>query len=95
MPPLALAEPVSALPGHAPVPHVPDPRAAQSITLVVGVDDSEPVRPALIWGADLLRTRPSALHVTYADHMLIDSDLSGFAHAEMVEARDEKAASVT
>jgi nucleotide-binding universal stress UspA family protein len=94
MPPLVLAEPVPALPGHAPVPGIPDPRAAQSVTLVVGFDDSEPARRALIWGADLIRTRPGALHVIYADHVLIDSDLSGFAHAEMEEARDEKAASV-
>ena len=94
MPPLVLAEPVSALPGHLPVPGIPDPRAAQSVTLVVGFDDSEPARRALIWGADLIRTRPGALHVIYADHVLIDSDLSGFARAEMEEARDEKAASV-
>ena len=91
MPPFGLAEPVSARPGHAPVP---DPGAAQSITLVVGFDDSEPARRALIWGADLIRARPGALHVIYADHVLIDSDLSGFAHAEMEETRDEKAARV-
>ncbi len=94
MPPPVLAEPVSALPGHAPVPGIPDPRAAQSLTLVVGFDDSEPARRALIWGADLLRTRPGTLHVIYADHVLIDSDLSGFGRAEMDENRDEKAASV-
>ena len=86
--------PASARPGHAPVPGIPDPRAAQSVTLVVGFDDSEPARRALIWGADLLRTRPGALHVIYADHVLIDSDLSGFGRTEMDEARDEKAASV-
>jgi nucleotide-binding universal stress UspA family protein len=94
MSPLAVAEPVSARPGHPPVPGIPDPRAAQSVTLVVGFDDSEPARRALIWGADLIKTRPGVLHVIYADHMLIDSDLSGFARAEMEEARDEKAASV-
>ena len=94
MPPLVLAEPASAGPDHAAVPGTPDPRAAQSITLVVGFDDSEPARQALIWGADLIRTRPGALHVIYADHVLIDSDLSGFAHAEMEETRDAKAASV-
>jgi len=93
MPPV-LAEPVSALPGHASVPGIPDARAAQSVTLVVGFDDSEPARRALIWGADLLRTRPGALHVIYADHELIDSDLSGFGRTEMDEDRDEKAASV-
>ena len=94
MPPPVLAEPVSARPGHAPVPGIPEPRAAQSVTLVVGFDDSEPAQRALSWGADLLRTRPGALHVIYADHVLIDSDLSGFGRAEMDEDRDEKAARV-
>ena len=96
MPPPVLAEPVPARPGHAPVPvpGIPDPRTAQSVTLVVGFDDSEPARRALIWAADLLRTRPGALHVIYADHVLVDSDLSGFGRAEMDEDRDEKAASV-
>jgi nucleotide-binding universal stress UspA family protein len=94
MPPLVPAEPVSAPPGHAPVPGSPDPGAAKPVTLVVGFDDSEPARRALVWGADLIRTRPGTLHVIYADHVLIDSDLSGFARAEMDETRDEKAASV-
>ena len=95
VPPVVLAEPVSALPGHAPVPGIARSRlAAQPVTLVVGFDDSEPARRALIWGADLLRSRPGALHVIYADHALIDSDLSGFGRAEMDEDRDEKAASV-
>ncbi len=94
MPPVVLAEPVSALPAQAPVPGIPDPRAAQSAILVVGFDDSEPARRALIWGADLVRTRSGALHVVYADHVLIDSDLSGFGRTEMDEDRDEKAASV-
>jgi nucleotide-binding universal stress UspA family protein len=85
-----LAEP----PGRAPAPGIPDPRAAQPVTLVVGFDDSEPARRALVWGADLLRTRPGVLHVIYADHVLIDSDLSGFGRAEMDEDRDEKAARV-
>ena len=93
-PPPVLAEPVSARPGHASVPGSPDPGAAQSITLVVGFDDSEPAQRALSWGADLLRKRPGALHVIYADHVLIDSDLSGFGRAEMDEDRDEKAARV-
>jgi nucleotide-binding universal stress UspA family protein len=91
VPPLILAGPVSAPPGDVPVPA---PRAAQPINLVVGFDGSEPARRALTWGADLLRTRPGALHVIYADRELIDSDLSGFARAEMDETRDEKAASV-
>lgn len=68
--------------------------AAQSVALVVGFDDSEAARRALIWAADLLHTRPGTLHVIYADHPLIDSDLSGFARAEMDQTRDDKAASV-
>jgi hypothetical protein len=80
-PPVVLAEPVSARPDHPPVPGIPDPCAAQPVTLVAGFDDSEPARRALIWGADLIRTRPGALYVIYSDHVLIDSDLSGFAHA--------------
>jgi hypothetical protein len=80
VPPVVLAEPV--------------PPAGQPLTLVVGFDDSEPARRALVWGADLIRARPGALHVVYADHVLIDSDLSGFAHEEMEESRAKKAASV-
>ena len=91
VPPPVLTEPP---PGHAPVPGSPDPGAAQPVTLVVGFDDSEPARRALSWGADLLRMRPGDLHVIYADHALIDSDLAGFGRAEMDQDRDEKAASV-
>jgi nucleotide-binding universal stress UspA family protein len=92
--PLAPAEPVSAVSAQAGVPGTPDDRAAEPVTLVVGFDDSEPARRALVWGADLLRTRPGALHVVYADHPLIDSDLSGFGRADMDSDRDEKAAQV-
>jgi nucleotide-binding universal stress UspA family protein len=88
----ALTGPVMPPPVAAPV--LATTRAAQSVTLVVGFDGSEPARRALIWGADLIRTRPGTLHVVYADHVLIDSDLSGFGRAEMDESRDEKAASV-
>ena len=63
--------------------------------MVVGFDNSEAARRALVWGADLLRARPGTLHVVYADHELVDSDLSGFAHSEMEAARDEKAAGVS
>jgi nucleotide-binding universal stress UspA family protein len=84
-PPLGLAEPV---------PGLSDVRPVQPVNLVVGFDDSEPARRALTWSADLLRTRPGALHVVYADRVLIDSDLSGFGRAEMDEDRDEKAAGV-
>jgi nucleotide-binding universal stress UspA family protein len=93
IPPLGLAEPVSAGPRHA-VPGIPGTGGTRSVTLVVGFDNSEPARRALIWGADLLRTRPGALHVIYADHVLIDSDLSGFGREEMDKTRDEKATSV-
>jgi nucleotide-binding universal stress UspA family protein len=92
--PPVLAEPAPARAGHASVPGSPDPGAAHSVTLVVGFDDSEPAQRALSWGADLLRKRPGVLHVIYADHALIDSDLSGFGRAEMDEDRDEKAARV-
>ncbi|MCW2933884.1 MAG: hypothetical protein JWM19_4846 [Actinomycetia bacterium] len=94
LPPPVLAEPSSALPGDAPVPVTPGPGAVQPITLVVGFDDSEPAHRALTWAADLLRAHPGTLHVIYADHVLINSDLSGFAHAKMEQDRDEKAASV-
>ena len=92
--PPAPAEPGPARPDRGAVPGRPDHAAAQPITLVVGFDDSEPARRALVWGADLLRARPGTLHVVYSDHVLIDSDLSGFAHTEMEETRDAKAASV-
>lgn len=81
-------------PDQAPVPGTPNPGAVQPITLVVGFDNSEPARRALSWSADLLKARPGSLHVVYADHVRIDSDLPGFAHTEMEEARDEKAAAV-
>jgi nucleotide-binding universal stress UspA family protein len=70
------------------------PAVVQPITLVVGFDNSEPARRALRWSAHLLEARPGTLHVIYADHPLIDSDLSGFARNEMDEARDSKAADV-
>lgn len=78
----------------APAPGAPDFGAVEPITLVVGFDNSAPARRALTWGADLLRARPGTLHVIYADHPLIDSDLSGFARPQMDEARDDKAAGV-
>jgi hypothetical protein len=80
--PMPRAEPAPAGPAHAPV------------DLVVGFDGSEPAQRALSWSAALLRARPGTLHVIYADHELVDSDLSGFGRAEMDEARDQKAASV-
>jgi nucleotide-binding universal stress UspA family protein len=65
-----------------------------SAGIVAGFDDSEPARRALGHAARLAATRHEVLHVVYADHMLIDSDLAGFAHAEMQAARDEEAARV-
>ena len=97
MPPVVPAGPGPTLPNRALVPGSPDVGTAQPalpVILVVGFDNSEPSRRALIWGADLLSARPGTLHVVYADHVLIDSDLSGFAHSEMEDARDEKAACV-
>ena len=76
------------MPGH------PGLRRLEPIALVVGFDDSAPARRALTWAADMLRARPGTLHVVYADHPLIDSDLSGFGRPEMDEARDDKAAAV-
>jgi nucleotide-binding universal stress UspA family protein len=78
----------------APAPGIPAAGPAESVGLVVGFDDSEPARRALIWAAGLLKSRPGTLHVVYADHELIDSDLSGFGRAGMDSDRDEKAASV-
>ena len=89
VPPVVLAQPVPGRPEYA-----AGPGTAQPISLVVGFDNSEPARRALGWGADLLRARPGMLHVVYADHPLIDSDLSGFAHTEMEDTRDQKAAGV-
>ena len=89
VPPVVPSQPVPGRPEYAAVPGT-----AQPISLVVGFDNSEPARRALGWGADLLRSRPGTLHVVYADHPLIDSDLSGFAHTEMEDTRDQKAAGV-
>jgi len=92
--PIAAAGPGAVLPARVAMPSPREPGTAQPITLIVGFDDSEPARRALIWGAEMLRSRPGTLHVVYADHVVVDSDLSGFAHEEMEEARDERAASV-
>jgi len=76
-----------------PEPALPRP-GAQPVTLVVGFDDSEPARRALLWSTHHLGAGRGTLHVVYSDHALIDSDLSGFAHSEMEDSREEKAASV-
>ena len=93
-PSVALSEPVPAQAANAAAPGLPAAGPAESVDLVVGFDDSEPARRALIWAAGLLRSRPGTLHVVYADHELVDSDLSGFGRAGMDSVRDEKAASV-
>jgi nucleotide-binding universal stress UspA family protein len=60
--------------------------------VVVGFDNSEPAQRALSEAAWLVAARSGILHVVYADHVIIDSDLSGFAHAEMVATRYREAA---
>ncbi|HSZ42434.1 MAG TPA: universal stress protein [Trebonia sp.] len=82
--------PGPAMPGTV----APELDGALPVTLVVGFDDSEPARRALIWGADMARARHGTLHVVYADHAVVDSDLTGFARAEMEQARDQKTAGV-
>jgi nucleotide-binding universal stress UspA family protein len=94
LPPPIPAEPEPALPDHAPLAGTPNPGAVQPISLVVGFDNSEPARRALMWSADLLKARAGTLHVVYSDHVRIDSDLTGLAHAEMEDTREQKAADV-
>jgi nucleotide-binding universal stress UspA family protein len=98
IPPPAPAGPPTAQPSHPAVPvcvpGVPEPAVPQPLTVITGFDDSEPARRALIWAADLLRVRPGALYVIYADHPLIDSDLTGFGRTEMDQERDGKAATI-
>jgi nucleotide-binding universal stress UspA family protein len=64
------------------------------LSLVVGFDDSRPAQRALSWATRLLATHPGTLHVIYVDRAIIDSDLSGFGHAEMEADRDREAAEV-
>jgi nucleotide-binding universal stress UspA family protein len=69
------------------------PVTARSV--VVGFDNSGPARRALAWTARVAAAHPVELHIIYTDHVTtIDSDLSGFAHAEMTAARDEEASAV-
>lgn len=84
----------AAVAAEGPVPGLSGAATGQPVTLVVGFDDSEPARRALTWGAELLRSRPGALHVVYSDHVVIDSTLSWFGRREMDEDLDEKAARV-
>ena len=69
-----------------------EPFAASDI--VAGFDNSGPARRALGQAARLATARHGTLHIVYADHPIIDSDLSGFGHAEMEAARDTEAAAV-
>jgi nucleotide-binding universal stress UspA family protein len=89
-----VAESASAWRSGAGLSGSPQLSGAWPVALVVGFDGSEAARRALAWGAGLLRARPGTLHVIYADHVLINSDLTGFAHDEMEQDRDEKAARV-
>lgn len=75
-----------------PLQTAPTTRAPSGV--VVGFDDSEPARRALVEAARLAAARHEPLHVVYADHVLLDSDLAGYAHAEIEAARDETAAAV-
>jgi nucleotide-binding universal stress UspA family protein len=85
-----------------PLGPVMDAAAIAAGGLVVGFDNSGPSRRALSWAARQLvphlsappATGPTTLHVVYSDHVIIDSDLSGFGHAEMEENRDAQAATV-
>ena len=62
--------------------------------IVVGFDNSGPGRRALDRAVRLAAVQHRPLRVVYADHAVVDSDLSGFAHAEMEAARDQEAATV-
>jgi nucleotide-binding universal stress UspA family protein len=75
-------------------PQQPTPGSIAPASIVVGFDNSVPAQRALGWTARLAATRPVTLHLVYADHAEIDSDLSGFAYAEMAAARNEEAAAV-
>ena len=71
---------------------VADGRPSLLADIVVGFDNSAPARRALGEAARLAAARSASLRVVYADHVVIDSDLSGFGHAEMEAARDRDAA---
>jgi nucleotide-binding universal stress UspA family protein len=62
--------------------------------LVVGFDNSEPARRALSWAARQAAERRASVHVVFADHQVVDSDLAGVAHAEMEAEREQEAATV-
>lgn len=62
--------------------------------VVVGFDNSVPARRALGQAARLAAATNQVLHVVYADHVIIESDMFGVAYTEMHAARDEEAAKV-
>ena len=90
--PPVLAEPVSAGPGHASVPGIPEPGAVQPITLVVGFDDSEPARRALIWGADLLGPAPAPCTSSTPTTRSSTATCPDSAAPRWTRTRDDKAA---
>lgn len=72
----------------------PDALTGEPSTIVVGFDNSGPARRALTWAAHLAAIRPVSLRVVYADRGVLDTDLSGFAHAEMTATRDQESAAI-
>ena len=92
--PTAAAPVGAAVPVGAGEHRIPAATDSPTPDVVIGFDDSAPSRRALSAAARLAAARHGTLHIIYSDHVLIDSDLAGFAHAEMGEARDEEAARV-
>ncbi len=76
----------------APYPDIEDPFATADV--VVGFDNSPPAQRALGQAARLALARHGTLHIVYADRAVVDSDLSGFGHAEMGAAREQEATAV-
>ena len=70
------------------------PGADPAPGVVVGFDNSVPAQRALAWAARQAAARRVTLHIIYADQAGLDSDLSGFAYAELAAARDEEASAV-
>ncbi|MBR7835589.1 universal stress protein [Actinospica durhamensis] len=78
---------------------VQPPQGAASTPLsysgvVVGFDDSEPARRALAQAARLAAARHESLHVVYADHVVLETDLTGYAQAAIEATREETADAV-
>ena len=85
----------AAFAGPDPAGTVPeDAFPAPAVSLVVGFDNSEPARRALSWTVRQAAAHAAVLRIVYADHVIVNSDLSGFAHAEMATAQDQEAAEV-